>query len=761
MISKSIYYIIDHFRFFTICIIALFSVSFFFVISELKVDNSIKIWFSENDKNYQNFIDFQGKYGNDDIITILVSYPVRVYEKKPVAELLNLEHAIRELDYVDKVYSYGSSDFLNVTDTEFFVEKIISKVPENEIEQQEIIDRLKSSPAIKKTFLSDDEKSHLILVRLKSFEAIEVHRDNIVRELRTVIEQILPNYQLGGMAVLNEALNYTVAKESSIFSILSYAMIIMLMALFIKKKRFLPIAVIAILIPITLTFGLFAATGQKLNMISMVLPTILMVYSLADVVHITNIYIQLSESEPHIDKRELINRTLVYCFKPCFFASTTTMVAYISFYLSPVNVLKTTGLFAFIGIGFAFISVYLVTIIGFSILNHPSKEKDWNTAKVINRWTGTIIRRLNNTTTRQKVLVVTSFVLLFLLSLSLIPKVEINTYPGEYLSNKSKVRKDSEIIEAKIGAYLPFEAIIKCKDQGRIITREKLLFLENFQKRLNSEFSINNPTSIVDVIKYLNQQITGHENYYRIPKSEEVIAQLLMLYEMDMNNRINEITDRGYSEARISGRIKMLSSDDYSNLINDVHELFYESSKELNLELNIEGYMPLYVLMINYITKSLLLSFLGAFMMVIIMLFVYIRNIKITLISLITNIIPVSSVVLIMVAFKISLDMGTVMIAAIMLGVAVDDTMHLLHSYMNNIDKGMSVNKAVDNAIIITGPALLASTIALATGFLIIGLSSVKSLHNFGILCAFVVIITLIADTLLLPVIIKLFSKER
>jgi len=153
-------------------------------------------------------------------------------------------------------------------------------------------------------------------------------------------------------------------------------------------------------------------------------------------------------------------------------------------------------------------------------------------------------------------------------------------------------------------------------------------------------------------------------------------------------------------------------------------------------------------------------SFLGAFIMIALMMFVFLKNIRITIFGIITNLIPVFAVALIMVLFRIPLDMGTVMIAAIMLGIAVDDTMHFLHAYLHNHENNAGKGNIVDKALVLTSPALLASSIALAAGFLILGMSSVKSLHNFGILCAAVVIIAFAADVLFLSSILK-FSMNK
>jgi len=756
VLAKIIYHISRHYRIWSLCFALLFLAALVIIFTKLTVDNSIKIWYSEDDETYQAFINFQEKYGNDDVVVIFLQYSSKVYDKQAVEDMLMIEDTLAGLDYVDQIYSYGSSEYLNTSSTDFSVERIVQKVPENKYEKRAIANRINSSPSVKKSFLTEDERSHLIFVRLRSFEEIEAHRDKIVRELREIIEGRVSGYRLGGMSVLNEALNYSVAKETSLFSGISSVFMMVLLALFIRKKRYLPVAALSIIVPVVLTFGIFTISGQKLNMISMTLPTILLVYTLADAVHIMNIYFKNGSSYPRAKKHELIIMTLSYSFKPCFFASATTMAAYLSLCFSPVQVIKTTGLFAFIGIGLSFISVYIISIIGFTIIGHPAKEKELRVSHVINRWYSLITEFLVKTSTNWNKAILCGFLLLFLISAYYVRKIEINTYPGEYLSKKSVVRQDMNIIESTFGSFLPFEAIVTCNEGDQIISRENLSILGKFQEQITRITHIENVTSITDRITSLNHRLNVESENHGIPDSDGQIIRLIHLYETNSNNSLSELTNENFTEARISGKVKMLSSKQYASLIDQLREIFGAIPGSNQLELSIQGYMPLYVQMTSYITRSLVYSFIGAFIMIALMMLVFLKNIRITIFSILTNLIPVFAVSLIMVLFKIPLDMGTVMIAAIMLGIAVDDTMHFLHAFLHNHKHHSNKGSHVDRALTLTSPALLTSSMALASGFLILGMSSVKSLHHFGFLCAIVVVIAFAADVLFLSSILKL-----
>jgi len=304
--------------------------------------------------------------------------------------------------------------------------------------------------------------------------------------------------------------------------------------------------------------------------------------------------------------------------------------------------------------------------------------------------------------------------------------------------------------------------IIRSTNEERIISNQNLHFLEQFQDSLETMSSIFNPNSILEIVKYLNQQLSEDFPQYKIPDTDVAISQMLLLYEMDEQNRLDELVDKAYTEARITAQVKMLSAKDYGNILDEVKRLFSRlNGQSYDLEIAPKGYMPLYVHIVSYITSSLLYSFLGAFLMVGFMILLFVRNIRVSMMCILANIVPISVIIILLTMFRMPLDMGTVMIGAILLGISVDDTIHIIHAYKENCKSAFGSIKSIDQALKFTMPALLNSSIALIFGFLILSLSSLSSIHNFGILCAASVAFTFIADIYFLPSLLKIQSKNQ
>lgn len=759
---KIIPFLVNRYKLLGIILILLFIPSLFLIITDLKIDNSFKNWFIEGDPNYSGYIEFQEKYGSDDVVAVLLTFDKTVTDKEIIKKIIALQNALDTADYIQTVYSYLNSDYLYTQNGMLEVKSVVPEEDLSTLSQEEILKRFKDFPPISETMVSKDMKSLFVMAQLKPLEEIESKRNFIVREINETIKTHFPEFAMGGLAVLNEALNANVAKETSIFTSLSYLLLILLLAIYLKKRQYIYIALLAVVVPIVLMFGVFVLFGFKLNMISMILPVILMVYGVADVVHVINRYIYVSEENPEKSKKDLIIESLKYSWKPCLFASITTMAGYISLFMSPMRIIKETGLFAFVGVGIAFVATFMLASIGFMMFPEPRKEKERPLSKYFTNLNVKISDFFIRITLEYKYLIIAVFVLILIIGIYVIPHIEVNTYPIEYLSKYEKVRQDSRLMEHKMDAYLPFEMTLTNKDDEKLISPETLHAIDEFIEEVEKQQIIYHPGSIIDVIKYLNKKLSNDSSRYSIPETSSAIEQSLLIYEMDPENRLSELANRSYSELRITGRVQMLSSQDYASIFRKIDAIYREKMKDFpNIELNFEGYTPLYVIMIDYITESQLFSFSGAFIMALLAIFICFRNFFITLISIIPNIVPLSAVLIFMFLFDIPLDSGTAMIAAIMLGIAVDDTIHFLYSYTHYRKGNFSINNSIDESLRHTGKALLSTSITLSTGFVVISFSTVKSLHYFGLLCAVAVIFALLSDMLLLPALLKKKKVEQ
>ena len=283
-----------------IILIALTCIGLIQTAEKLKVDNALSIWFLEDDPSYKAYIDFQEEFGSDEIF--IAMFPVQnAIGTSEKAQLLKLHKSIDSLSYVKTsfslakakypIYANGNINFNDLYNTNRSEKGLIS-----------LISKL---PNITSQLLTKDYKNQFFYIQLNPTPLIEEKRQIIGGEIRSIIEKQYSNYHLTGPPVLNEAYSIGIYKESMWFGILTVLVITIMLLFLLPSKRYLMISLLSVAVPLSLLFGIITSLGFSLNMISMLIPTILMVYSVSDVVHIINIYHKEGVSNKNIKKLNL------------------------------------------------------------------------------------------------------------------------------------------------------------------------------------------------------------------------------------------------------------------------------------------------------------------------------------------------------------------------------------------------------------------------------------------------------------------------
>jgi predicted RND superfamily exporter protein len=202
-----------------------------------------------------------------------------------------------------------------------------------------------------------------------------------------------------------------------------------------------------------------------------------------------------------------------------------------------------------------------------------------------------------------------------------------------------------------------------------------------------------------------------------------------------------------------------MRTSELEQVLDDIKQAFKSSFDTDKYELKINGFAVVFAQLNNFILETQFKSFFAAFFVAFLCLWVFIKNLRTTILVLIPNILPLAILAIFMSLLDIPLDVTTAMITPIMLGIAMDDTIHLVHKYRRSKYITGSPKERMDNAMRYTGSALISTTIALVGGFLIIASSATPSVQDFGLLCAVTVAMALITDIFYLPALLKKLDK--
>jgi uncharacterized protein len=729
-----------------IIVLSLF-ISLFFLRNGINVNNSLDIWFVQNDTVYENYIDFRNRYANDEAIAIYVKSGV-VFSPEVLGSLIGMCNQFDSLSFVKSVFSIANAPYISNTFFGPVVSPLISSPPKSQQEANTIKEKVNRIPHYTKTLIDKAQKGFMVYVMIKPENGES--NTQIVNSIRKIAYDHFQSIHFGGIPIINESLNETAASESRTLSFLSILAVVVFLVLFLRNWRYVIISVLSVLIPVIWLFGAFTALGGSFNMITVVVPTILLITGTATSIHIINICHRFYTQES-LTKNEALKKALTYVFWPSFFTATTTMAGFASLTVSSIEGIKETGILAAAGVGLVFIASFVVTAIAFLVLP-ASKNSSNDSNEQLSPKTLSVLKFFSEINRRMPKLAIILIPATILLSFLFINKIDVGTHAFDYINKHSTTYIDNDIIEKSVGPYLPVEILISSDSTFSAADLHKIY---EFQKLLETRVGIANLFSPLDLMAYLYSSIQKSDSI-GLPQGKGTTEWVKNLYLKNRSKNFQKYDNEDFSEIRLSGNTYIGSSSVYQNLSNAINNAFtHIFSTDESIKLSIRGYLPMYVAMNNYIISGQIKTFVIAFILILVLIIISFKSLKLALMALLPNLLPVSMVIITMALLKIPMDQSTALITCVILGIAFDDSIHLIYAYQKHKRKGLDSPMATQKALETTSSAMISTSIALFAGFAIISTLSATGLFYFGLLCSIAVVGSFIGNFWLFPLMLK------
>ncbi|MDA0993515.1 MAG: MMPL family transporter [Proteobacteria bacterium] len=668
-------------------------------LASLSVSNSLEIWYPEDDPELVNYREFQNAYGSDEIIVVAVSY--------------------RD----DSVFTSDESVYLvgELTDRLLDLESVATVTS--------LVTVPESLASVRGRLLSADGKTTALIVQPTIGADAESRRAQLLTEIRKAVDAHGLDTHLGGYGVVFEGLNE--ASTTGAAELILAAHLLMIFLLAFSFRRALPVFVTLISVGLATiwTMGLYAATGHQLHMVTMVLPTLVLVIGIADCMHVLR---SVAEQDANLAQNERVIAGLGESIGPCFLTSATTAAGFLGLAASGLPAVQQLGWFGAAGMVAAFIcSMVIVT----AALSWPGVEP------VSRRMSAdTAAASLCDFGTRRFKPVLAVFLLLAAIAGYGIGLLNVDTGSIGYLKKSHPVRQDSDFIERQFGAYVPIEFTVTA--EGDVLTTQNLDAIWAWQKAALQIPKIEWSWSLVSAFDLATTETPTSVGIQRLSREINRMQQFSPTTFQSMVS--------GAHELRVSFGAPILSSVAVQSLIEEIQ---MTADFPFNLTLKPAGYAPLYTRIIDEIVMSQVRGFASAIVLIVILLGIGMRSWRRVLLALPANAIPVALTLGLMGLSGIPLDVASATIASVILGLVVDDTVHILRPA-----PGASLAESLRLASRKSGGTLVMTSVILAGGFLVLGLAEIRSIAWFGVLTSFAVIAAILTDLLLLPALVRLFS---
>ncbi len=499
---------------------------------------------------------------------------------------------------------------------------------------------------------------------------------------------------------------------------------------------------------VVILFGLMGWSGTPLSMGSMFVAPLLMVLSVSYSIHFINHF------NFYFQRKGERLRALHYAYGqsawPCFLTALTTAIGFASFLIVTMKPIRDVGIACGSGALISFILVMIIVPIFYSfgkeiVSDRPSKKA--HVKKLPRGMVG-----VSETGLRFRIPIIVISIGIVIFSAIFFLKIPVETDILKILGPNNSFVKESNAITDIMGGYYSYEVMIELKNADDAKKPDLLNALAILSAEAKKWGAVKSTMSLVDLIKEINYVMNDRNpKYFAIPDTQEKIAQFLLLYEMSGGGELDNWVDYNYSKLRLS--VQMSDSANLDQHISKMQmvakNLFPDETK-----ISFVGDVPIMLRLMNLLTISQLKSIAIAFSVICLVMMVILRSIRAGLISMIPNIFPLFVIAGLMGYLQINLDIMTIMIAPMVIGIAVDDTVHFFIHFKDELSGFRDYKRANQQTFIKIGHALFFTSVVLTLGFAILGFSSVNGIINMGFLAAVGIVSALIADFFISPLLL-------
>jgi predicted RND superfamily exporter protein len=352
-------------------------------------------------------------------------------------------------------------------------------------------------------------------------------------------------------------------------------------------------------------------------------------------------------------------------------------------------------------------------------------------------------------------------------ALALIPNLRFSQDSLSWFPDDNPVKQAVGVIEAKVTGSMPVEIIIDTGKEQGVLDPEFQKNLDQWLSSLRGKelngIPIRSINSIVDLVKETNQAFNGNkrENYV-VPDDQELIAQELLLVEMDQADDLYQYTDKKFQKAHVTLILPWKDAILFAEFQRQLSDSYRQSMGEKWPDMHLTGIIPIFSTLFAAIVQSAIQSYMISGIIITLMMMLLLRNVLDGLIAMIPNLIPIMVVIAFMTVADMPMDVLTVLIGSIAVGLCVDDTIHFMHGFKVAYQKQGNAAQAIEEVLMSTGKALMITSVVLFFGFLTFVLSDLSSMDNFGILTAMCIVLALLFDFFLGPALMMIrYGKKK
>jgi predicted RND superfamily exporter protein len=760
---------------------------------QLSIDNSTESFLHPDDPASVRYRDFRDRFDRDDRIIVALA-PEDVFAVDFLEKLRRFHLALEEeLPTTQEITSLFNARLTRGEDDELIVEDLLEGFldawPEDAARHTVgLRERVFANPLYLDTLVSRDARLTVVSIKPFTYSAIgqedalsgfddgdgaaedeaplltAAENEALMAALRGVVERFESDdfpAHIGGALAISDAINRSMVGDMGKFMGVCVTVIIGLLFILFRRitGSLLPIGVV--LLSVLAAIGIMVFLEIPASMTVQVLPVFLLTVGVCDAVHILTItYQRLAVGD---SKEDAVVYAIGHSGLAVVMTSLTTAAGMMSFITAEMAPVAQLGTIAPIGVMLALVYslVLLPAILVVVPLEAPKQGGGRAAGAALTR--GLVHIGLFAADHPKRILAGAAVVM----AVSLIgaSQARFSHYAMRWFDEDHPMRVSTELVDRELRGSLSLEVVIDTGHENGLHDPDVLRRVEaamRFAEQMQSgEIFVGKAISVVDIVKETHQALNENQrDYHRLPDDQQLIAQELLLFENSSPDDIQEWVDPQFRTARISLRAPFVDAMLYQPFIDEVEAGMRRILGD-EIEVEMTGFMPVLAGVLSTLLVSMGRSYVFALLVITPMMIVLLRSIKLGLLSMIPNLIPVVFTLGLMGFLDIRLDASTILIGAMVIGLAVDDTIHFTHKFRIYYNELGDTRAAIRETLSSTGAALLFTSLVLSSGFGVMLLATMINTRNFGLLAALATLVAFAADVLVAPALMTLFVRNE
>ena len=799
-------FLVDKSKFFIFIIILLSLVSIL-GLPKFQLDASSDTLLLDNDPDLKVYRENSRKYGSSDFLVIAFTPDKDIFSSETISLLKKLESNLKNIDGIQNVLSLLDVPLLSYSEQSIneLADNLVTLSTENvdlvkakkEFEVNEVYRGLLISEDLKTiafqmTLEPNDEFQNLISDRYdlldskntldneifsKNLENLDLKIDNqkkinlskeaiLINDIRNISNLYKNKGEifLGGGAMIAHDTIKMIQQDLFTFGVAVFFMFVLILSLIFRQFRWVVIPLTSAGLSALFTTGLISWLGWKVTVVSANFIALLMIIGISLTVHLVVRYREITSKFNDLSHEDALKKTLSQMFLPCLYTALTTMVAFASLIISDIRPIIDFGLLMVLSISIAFIVSFVFFGSLSSLMGKNLKDTQIDYSSGFTTWINSLVVRFKN-------IILLISLLAFIFAFVGINKLSVENKFIDYFKPSTEIYKGLSLIDKKLGGTAPLDIIISAPKED-INLEDDFDDFDDFGIETDEYgywFNSQNLGRLEEIHDYLEGRpeigkvlsVSSATKLAEFVKGEKLddleLALLRKVLPEDINNQLlsSYISDDD-NQVRLSARvIESLDGLNRKNLIEEVKKDLVNNFELSEDQFYLSGISVIYNNLLQSLFQSLIGSLLIVFTAIFLMFIVLFRSFYMALIAMIPNLLSAASVLGIIGWSGIPIDIMTVTVAAISIGIGVDNTIHYVHRFLKEFEQEQNYDLAIKNSHSTIGRAMFYTSLTIVLGFMILVSSNFNPSVFFGIFTSFSMIVAILAALMLLPVLIR------